>query len=200
MSQEIHFVSHGHCGSIRVQNLIIQTGIASVGDRLSPKVVKKITILGPPAVGKTSLIQRYVNDVFDTDYRSTVGAHVVTKEVQAGDITVVLTIWDLAGQPTSRTLSKSHYLGSGGSLLIFDLTRPETLEELSLWAAELERAVGHIPLILIGNKSDLEYPADSSERMLRMATRLDARYFMTSAKESINVNDAFETLARQMVL
>ena len=150
---------------LKLQTVIKRTVIWATGAVLTEKVIKKICILGPPGVGKTSLILRFVNDVFNSDYRSTIGAQVMSKSVIANDIEVVLTIWDIAGQNTSRTLSKTHYIGSQGAMLVFDLERKETLDELGLWAVELEKAVGNIPLVLVGNKSDLKYSKAVKDKM-----------------------------------
>lgn len=114
----------------------------------------KLLVLGDGAVGKTSIVNRYVDDQFQEDYIATIGVNLKTKTLEEKDIT--LSIWDLYGQ---RSLSpgkhSSNYIGAEGAMLVFDSTRKVTLNHLDRWMEDLFKVVGKIPVIFLGNKKDL---------------------------------------------
>ena len=115
----------------------------------------KVLLLGPPAVGKTSLWDRFINKSFKEDYAMTIGVQVSTKEITFRNAIVKLSIWDIGGQARFKDLRKNYYFGTQGALLIFDLTRQETLSQLEDWIREVkERLEYNIPFVLIGNKLD----------------------------------------------
>lgn len=160
----------------------------------------KSILLGAAAVGKTSLLHQYVSGKFSDDYAATIGVDFLSKEVDFEESTVKITIWDLAGQPKFKFLRKNFYNGTHGALLIFDLTREGSFEELSTWYSEMmEFARDEIPFILIGNKLDLilegtEDRVISTERAKEYAQQYDSVYMETSAKTGKNVEEAFRKL------
>ena len=119
------------------------------------KVSKKIVVLGDPAVGKTSLIRRFVINAFDDKYLTTIGAKIVKKEVQLRsggakpDIDVTLMIWDVAGQKTLGNVKQAYYRGSEGAMIVCDITRRETLLSTIDWIKTLMQVTGEIPVVLL---------------------------------------------------
>lgn len=159
--------------------------------------VFKLLLLGEPAVGKTSLIIRYVKDSFKSDYMSTIGANFLVKEITlASDATVMLQIWDIAGQSLDARYAQSYYAGAAGALFVYDATRPETLGRLKDWQADVQKqAPKDLLSIIVGNKNDLEVIVPDSDRE-EMAQKVGSlKSFSTSAKEGTGVDDAFSTLA-----
>jgi small GTP-binding protein len=170
----------------------------------------KITLLGDGAVGKTSLRKNFMGEAFSTKYNMTLGSDFAVKNVEVDDSEVMLVIWDLAGQPRFSAVREAYYRGSRGALIVFDLTRAESYENLANWVAELVKNNGYkkIPIVLIGNKMDLRgslYNTIPKKYGENYAKRLgewsgfDVQYIETSAKFGDNVEEAFATLVRQIV-
>ncbi|MEW5936335.1 MAG: Rab family GTPase [Candidatus Thermoplasmatota archaeon] len=164
------------------------------------RIVKKICLLGDNAVGKTSLVRKFVYDAFDDKYIATIGTKTTKREISLSymgkDIQLVLMIWDILGQKEYRGVHKMGFEGTSGALLVCDLTRPETLGSLEgYWAPEIERVAGGIPLLFLGNKSDLHRDAKIGVRELsEVALAFDSICYLTSAKTGENVEHAFKTL------
>jgi len=114
------------------------------------KYLFKIVILGDPAVGKTSLLRRYVDNMFSKDYLMTIGTNIQTKIVHIDNKHITLSIWDLAGQPLFQSLHPAYCKGANGAVLVFDLTRQNTLNNLHGWAQALWCSVGKVPLAFVG--------------------------------------------------
>lgn len=160
--------------------------------------VKKICLLGDGEVGKTSLIRRYVLDLFDDQYIQTFGAKVSKKVLDLEDVNLTLMIWDVLGQKTQKALHSTYYAGANGALLVCDMTRPETFEHLKHWAADLLGVSGEIPVIILGNKCDLEMKIDPLELKV-FAANLGCPAMLTSAKTGENVQEAFQALGELMM-
>jgi small GTP-binding protein len=177
------------------------------GDLKVRKIIKKICLLGDPSVGKTCLIRRYVYDVFDDKYISTIGAK-VTKKVMtlksqkiSADIILTLMIWDIGGQEYFGTLHPTYYEGADGALLVCDITRDSTLINIPRWVSALFRITGEVPVVLLGNKIDLVEQAAIDERNLAdIAKKLCCNYLFTSAKTGQNVENAFLELSKILLL
>ena len=116
----------------------------------------KVVLIGPPAVGKTSLLYRFFKGTFKEDYTLTIGVQVLTKDITFKNATVKLTCWDIGGQQRFVGMRKNFYLGCHGALLVYDLMREETFDELENWLNEMNEVLGYrVPFVVIGNKSDL---------------------------------------------
>jgi len=170
----------------------------------------KITLLGEGAVGKTSLRKNFLGETFDRDYMMTLGADFATKTIEVDDYEVTLIIWDLAGQPRFSVVREGFYQGTRGALLVFDITRPDTYEQLSSWVRELlkNNKDKKVPLVLIGNKNDLRgslhttIPEEYGEKYAEALSQwsgYNIPYIETSAKYGDNVEKAFENLIRQII-
>ena len=156
----------------------------------------KIVLLGDPAVGKTSLVKRYVDNMFRLDYIMTIGTDVRVKTLYVADKSVKLVIWDLAGQPIFQDVRETYCKGAEGAVLVFDLTRQETLTNLHGWVQTLWNTAGKLPLAIVGTKNDLKSIREiSRERALDLVRFSGAKYFETSAKTGENVDNTFLYLA-----
>ena len=116
---------------------------------------KKIVLLGHFGVGKTSLIRRFVDSAFNEDYLVTVGVHVKKKEVKLDGEDVTLIIWDIEGNSSIDKARSSYLLGTQGFLYVFDVTRPETFEDIDTEMDFLKENYKDVPVVTIGNKTDL---------------------------------------------
>lgn len=164
------------------------------------KVILKILLLGDSNVGKTSLIERFVNDKFVTTYKTTIGSDFAAKQVAIEGRYVTLQIWDTAGQERYQSLGSTFYRGTDGVFLVYDRTNEETFESVKKWKAKFTDETGctteEVPMILIANKSDMEeIVEDDSGRELVQSIKL-SDFFVTSACKGENVGAAFEKLTK----
>ncbi len=170
----------------------------------------KITLIGDGAVGKTSIRRSYLGETFEGNYSLTLGSDFATKTMQVFDLTVNMIIWDLAGQPRFKAVREGFYRGTKGTLLVYDITRKDTYENIPRWIMELLKNNGNkkVPMILIGNKSDLRgslyktIPSDHGEtyaKELGLWSGFDVPYIETSAKFGDNIEQPFETLIKQII-
>ncbi|TET90804.1 MAG: GTP-binding protein [Methanomassiliicoccales archaeon] len=169
----------------------------------------KICLIGEAAVGKTSLIRRYVHNDFDDKYITTLGAKVSKKEIgfdleqQELHVDMDMTIWDIMGEKGFRDLVKeAFFIGTRGILAVCDLTRYDTLKELDDWVQSVFKVVGSIPVVFAVNKVDLkdEVLLMYGETELDQAARaFDAQYLYTSAKTGENVENSFRKLGQMII-
>ncbi|XP_044764120.1 ras-related protein rab7 [Coccinella septempunctata] len=166
------------------------------------KVLLKVIILGDSSVGKTSLMNQYVNRKFSNQYKATIGADFLTKEVTVDDRSVTMQIWDTAGQERFQSLGVAFYRGADCCVLVFDVTAPNTFKSLDSWRDEFlvqasPREPENFPFVLLGNKVDLEPRSISSKRAQQWCqAKNNIPYFETSAKEALNVEQAFLAIAK----
>lgn len=113
----------------------------------------KVVLLGEGAVGKTSLVRKFVEGAFSDDYITTIGVNVKKKVIE--DLDSTLMIWDIYGQKGKRELHQANYRGATGALMVYDSTRKSTYENLWTWIADLYRVTGEIPIVILGNKHDI---------------------------------------------
>src|SRR5712664_1590970 len=165
----------------------------------------KICLVGEAAVGKTSLIRRFVLDDFDDKYIQTLGTKVSKKELTMthpygdGELKVDMTIWDIMGQKGFRELLKEAYFyGARGILAVCDVTRRKTLDDLDDWIEGVYSVTGKIPIEFLGNKIDLKDQIQISEDEMTQAARAyESPFRFTSAKAGVKVEDAFQSLAQR---
>lgn len=167
----------------------------------------KVCMAGEPAVGKTSLIRRFVVGTWDDRYIATLGTKVTKATVRVrepkavSDVPVDLILWDVMGTPSIRDLLKeAYYRGAKGILAVFDLTRPETLGALDGWASSIGSVTGRLPIHVVGNKADLEAERRVSEpELVRFCESRGWEWSYASAKTGDGVVAAFEATARLLV-
>ena len=168
----------------------------------SKHLKSKICLVGEKAVGKTSLIRRFVLNMFDDRYVTTIGTKVSKKEVQILsaerdlDIRIDMSVWDIMGEKGFRELLKdSYFYGANGVLAIADVTRDRTLEDLDDWIDNVFRIVGRIPVVVAVNKADLADQATFQEKdVAQFAEAFNSRFLYTSAKTGQGVEQAFRIL------
>ncbi|MHA1293940.1 MAG: GTP-binding protein [Promethearchaeota archaeon] len=162
----------------------------------------KLILGGDGGVGKTSMVHRFVEDTFETDYKSTIGTSIMKKECEFEGLgsKVRFVIWDLAGQAQFKRVRQTYLANAEAGILVFDVTRKDTLDNLLNWFNEISKASEGITLILVGNKIDLENDRKvSTEDGKALADKLGLTYLETSAKTGENIDDAFRTLALQLI-
>jgi small GTP-binding protein len=174
---------------------------------LKREYVFKILMLGDTAVGKTSLIDMYLTKKFADDYHPTLGTNIITKKITIdgpeGSITVVLVIWDIAGQEKYKISRVMYFSGCSGALFVYDITRNPTFENIeSNWLKDYQTYSGQEGVfLLIGNKIDLkDNRGVPTEKGKELANKINAQDFIeTSAKYGENVEKAFEDLVRRIL-
>ena len=167
----------------------------------------KICLVGDIGVGKTSLIRRYVLDLFDDKYIATIGTKVSKKSLtvdnqETGDREdITLLIWDIMGQPSFREiLREAYFYGAQGALCVCDITNRDTFAELRYWIKAMTATAGPVPIVVLGNKMDLEQSASVSvEDLTAFANKFNSKAIMTSAKTGVNVEDAFTELIAKVL-
>ncbi len=161
----------------------------------------KVIIIGEAGVGKTSLVKKFVSGRFTSDYRVSIGANLFVKElILNSDVDVSIQIWDIAGQEKWVKMRHLYYRGAHGALIVGDLTRGNTFEQLKeFWNPDLKKFCGDIPKILVVNKVDLE-PIVSNSDIEKLAQNINVKATIsTSAKNGQNVEEAFHQIAEAIV-
>jgi small GTP-binding protein len=160
----------------------------------------KVCFIGDAGVGKTSLIKRFVLDVFDDRYIATIGTKVTKKIVEVqepgSNVKVMMLVWDIMGQKGFRELLReAYFFGAHGAIAVCDLTNKESLEELRYWIKALTDVAGDVPIVFAGNKADMENERVVKDAELEeLAAKYKSKAFMTSAKTGQNVEPLFKAL------
>jgi small GTP-binding protein len=164
-------------------------------------ILLKVITAGEGGVGKTTLLYRYVEGRFLVDTLMTIGVQFFYKELNIEGTNFNLQVWDFGGQEHFRPLLKNYSLGARGALLLFDLTRPSSLERIDEWVNICRGENPDIPIIFLGTKVDLtESITVDDEFALRYPKKYDFfKYMKVSSKTGENVNLAFELLAREIM-
>jgi small GTP-binding protein len=164
----------------------------------SAKYIIKLCLLGDGAVGKTSLVRRFVFDVFDDKYIMSFGTKVSKKSMKVEGSTMDLMVWDILGQKTHVALHEAYYKGAAGALAVCDFTRPDTMRSLKGWLGSFRSVVGDKPVLILGNKSDLEKTFTLAE-LKEYAKSIGCEAFETSAKTGLNVENAFAAIGKRLL-
>jgi small GTP-binding protein len=162
-------------------------------------IQKKVCMIGTFAVGKTSLVRRFVESVYSEKYHTTVGVKVDKKIITVGDNEVTLVLWDIEGAETGYDLRQSYLRGAAGYLLVADGTRPDTVANAVALQARAEATVGKIPFLLLLNKIDLEQDWRVDQEELARLRASNWLMITTSAKTGQGVENVFATLAKKMI-
>lgn len=162
-------------------------------------IKKKICMLGSFAVGKTSLVSRYVHSIFSEKYHTTVGVKIDKKVVRHGNQDVMLMLWDLAGEDEFCRLRESYLRGSSGYLVVVDGTRPATLDRALTVNRKAETVVSGVPRVLVVNKHDLLDEWEIDQRRLDALGKEGWTVLKTSAKTGEQVEELFGMLTAEMM-
>jgi small GTP-binding protein len=161
-------------------------------------IQKKIVLLGAPAVGKTSLVRRFVQSLFDDAYLTTIGVKVDKKEVRVAGQELALMLWDIAGTEEHFSVPPSYARGAAGYLLVVDGTRPETLETAASIQGRIGAELGTVPLFALLNKADLEQDWALPPGRIEALEAAGWTFRRTSAKTGTGVEETFQELAQRL--
>jgi len=161
----------------------------------------KLVVLGESGVGKTSLLVRYVQNNFSIATKSTIGSDFLSKDIEVDGKPITMQIWDTAGQERFQGLGTSFYRGADGVVFVFDVTRRNTFEELAGWQKAFliqigKEGNGDFPMIVLANKVDAENRQVTKSEVKDWCQKQHIPFFETSAKEAINVDEAFKNIAK----
>lgn len=171
----------------------------------SKSTLLKVVILGDGGVGKSSLMQRFVSNKFDSQSFHTIGVEFLNKDVSVDGELYTLQIWDTAGQERFKSLRTPFYRGADCCLLTFGVDDAQSFRNLSMWKKEFlyyadVRDPERFPIVVLGNKVDLPNRQVTQEEVLAWCRENhDSPYFETSAKDAINVNEAFRMAVKLLI-
>jgi small GTP-binding protein len=160
---------------------------------------RKICLLGPTGVGKTSLVMRFVRSIFSDSYQTTIGTKIETKQVAWDDRSVDLVIWDLSGEDEFQRVRLSYVRGAAGYLVVVDGTRRPTLDTALVLDAAAADIVGAVPRVLVLNKADLRVLWEVNDTDERALVAKGWTLIETSAKTGAGVEEAFVVLAKALL-
>ncbi|KAF2366768.1 Small GTP-binding protein domain [Trinorchestia longiramus] len=160
----------------------------------------KLLIIGDSGVGKSSLLLRFADNTFTSNYINTIGVDFKIRTLDVDGQKVKLHIWDTAGQERFRTITSTYYRGTHGVIVVYDITNGESFANIKRWLHEIDQNCDVVNRILVGNKCDCKdrqvvLPEDAA----RFAERMNIRHFETSAKNNTNVDLLFMTLTRMVL-
>ncbi len=167
----------------------------------------KVSICGDGGVGKTSIINSYLGQGFQTNYKVTIGCQIATYEQLIADKMIKFQFWDLAGQQRFEFVRSAFYRGSHGAILVFDRTRRSSLHNLQKWVTEILSNLDHeVPFIILGNKSDLteKIQVDDQEiveiisKISQQTQNSEIPYFLTSAQSGVNLKEALTSIGQKL--
>jgi Ras-related protein Rab-11A len=160
----------------------------------------KVVLIGDSGVGKSNLLSRFTRNEFCLESKSTIGVEFATRSIQVDGKTIKAQIWDTAGQERYRAITSAYYRGAVGALLVYDITKHVTYENVERWLKELrDHADSNIVIMLVGNKSDLKHlrgvPTDDAQAF---SEKEGLSFIETSALESTNVEKAFQRILTEI--
>ncbi|XP_047163538.1 ras-related protein RABA1f-like [Vigna umbellata] len=160
----------------------------------------KIVLIGDSGVGKSNILSRFTKNEFCVLSKSTIGVEFATRSIRVDDKVLKAQIWDTAGQERYRSITSAYYRGAVGALLVYDVTRHATFENVERWFKELrDHTDNKIVVMVVGNKADLNHlRAVSAEDARTFAARERTFFMETSALDSTNVENAFTELLTQI--
>ncbi len=162
----------------------------------------KIVLLGDAAVGKTSLLKRYMKNEFSEEHQCSVGVEFESKTISLDQNTLaVVKIWDTCGEEKFRAMTKQYYRDANGILLLFDLTAPTSFFNLKRWLNEIENTINlsKVSLMVVGAKADLDHKITQDDIDKFIAGYTDLEYGEISAKTGMNIELVFDKILREMV-
>ena len=165
------------------------------------KFILKILLAGEGGVGKTTLLHRFVEGKFSAETKMTIGVEFFLKETQIDGQQCTLQLWDFGGQERFRFLLESYVLGAKGALLMFDLTRPMTLDNLDQWVGIVRKSDPNLPVMFLGTKNDLSEEIminDDYAQTIKEQLKL-FEFLRVSSKTGENVQQAFQILTEKIL-
>ena len=159
-----------------------------------------VVVIGDSGVGKSNLLSRFTRDEFNLESKSTIGVEFATRSVSIEGKTIKAQIWDTAGQERYRAITSAYYRGAVGALLVYDISKHATFENVERWLKELrDHADSNIVIMLVGNKSDLRHlRAVSTDEAMAFAEKHNLAFIETSALDSTGVETAFHRILTEI--
>merc|ERR1711941_102149 len=172
----------------------------SAGGKPAYDYLIKLLLIGDSGVGKSCLLLRFSDDSFTTSFITTIGIDFKIRTIELEGKRIKLQIWDTAGQERFRTITTAYYRGAMGIMLVYDITNEKSFDNIKNWIRNIEEhASADVEKMILGNKCDMNDRRQvSKERGEQLAIEYGIKFMETSAKASINVEDAFFTLARDI--
>ena len=160
----------------------------------------KIIIIGDSGVGKSNILGRYLQNKFREDTKSTVGVEFGSKKMVIENIPIKLQIWDTAGQERYRSITSAYYKGSKGCFIVYDITNPQSFDDIQKWYEEIKRSGDKgVSIILVGNKCDLENERKiSTETGKNKAKEMNCPFYETSALSNIMIEEVFKSICEDI--
>lgn len=160
----------------------------------------KIVLIGDSGVGKSNLLSRFTRNEFNLESKSTIGVEFATKSINVDGKTMKAQIWDTAGQERYRAITSAYYRGAVGALLVYDITKHITFENVARWLKELrDHAEANIIIMLVGNKSDLRHRrAVPTEEAMAFAQANNIAFIETSALDATGVEESFRQILTEI--
>lgn len=160
----------------------------------------KIVLIGDAGVGKSSFLLQYTEQRFSPSYMSTIGVDFKLKNIEVDGTPIMLQIWDTAGQERFRTIAISYYKNAEAAVLMYDCTNADSFEHIKDWNEQLMiHGIEGVRRIIIGNKSDLPNRKVTFDEGQRLASELGAKFMETSALLGQNINETFDTVAKDIL-
>ena len=156
-------------------------------------MIFKIILIGDSGVGKSNILTRYISDTFSDSTKSTVGVELGCKILEINNTKIKIQIWDTAGQERYKSITKSYYKGAKGALIVYDISRKESFENINKWIGDLKEFGEENPcILLVGNKCDLEHKREVTiEEVTKKAEQFKVGFCETSAKTGKFIDNAF---------
>ena len=218
---QLLFASEGEEIQINIPNFEVESDTSQSSARIREQLYQlrldsggkyrfKFVIIGDMAVGKTSIIRRFVENKFLKDYRATIGLNVTTHKIDLYENEVVFSLFDVGSQESFKRFRKTYYQGAQAAFIVFDLTNRKSFINVENWYNELKQFINkrHIPIVVVGNKSDLaQERIISYENGARLVNHIsethfegDISYIETSALTGENIQDAFSLIAYHFIM
>ena len=171
-----------------------------MGDEDNYDLIFKLILIGDSGVGKTNILNRYINNEFSLASQSTVGVEFGSKIIKKNDKSIKLQIWDTAGQERYKSITTAYYKGSKGALVVYDISRKSTFENVDKWIGELKtNGNKDVRIILVGNKADLEDKRQiQTDEVAKKAEQYNIAFCETSALDGRNIEHAFDCLVNEI--
>lgn len=187
-----------HNSTSSLKKNIQQTKMARVDEEYD--YLFKVVLIGDSGVGKSNLLSRFTRNEFNLESKSTIGVEFATKSIQAEGKTIKAQIWDTAGQERYRAITSAYYRGAVGALLVYDISKHSTFENVERWLKELrDHAESNIVVMLVGNKSDLRHlRAVETDEAMAFAEQHNLAFIETSALDASGVDTAFQRILTEI--